>query len=56
MGKEAYKIKQLCTECLCCIRHYNGLCPGLIIFSRSGCQTASETWRKERDEHGKSDF
>lgn len=39
----------ICEECLCCIRHYNGLCPGLIVFSREGCREASAGWRAERD-------
>ncbi|HBX22640.1 MAG TPA: hypothetical protein DEF34_03230 [Desulfotomaculum sp.] len=51
---EADTTPQTCRECLSCIRHYNRLCPGLVVFTRDGCISASETWRKERDERGQT--
>lgn len=49
-----YTMPETCAECLSCIRHYNRLCSGLVVFTREGCQTASLPWRKDRDERGQA--
>ncbi|WP_165608389.1 hypothetical protein [Desulfoscipio geothermicus] len=49
MAGADYETPQVCIECLRCIRHYRELCPGLVVWSREGCISASKPWREKRE-------